>query len=36
VEQHGGEITVESVVGESTVFTVRLPLILEGLDLVDA
>jgi two-component system phosphate regulon sensor histidine kinase PhoR len=36
VEQHGGEIGVESVVGRSTTFTVRLPLIREGVELVEA
>lgn len=36
VEQHGGEIGVESVMGESTTFTVRLPLILEGAELIEA
>jgi signal transduction histidine kinase len=36
VEQHGGEISVESTMGESTTFTVRLPLILEGVELVEA
>jgi signal transduction histidine kinase len=36
VEQHGGEIGVESVVGERTTFTVRLPLILEGAELIEA
>jgi signal transduction histidine kinase len=36
VEQHGGEISVESVIGESTTFTVRLPLILEGAELIEA
>jgi signal transduction histidine kinase len=35
VVQHGGEITVESEVGETT-FTVRLPLILEALEAVEA
>jgi signal transduction histidine kinase len=36
VEQHGGDIGVESVVGEYTTFTVRLPLSLEGAELVEA
>jgi HAMP domain-containing protein/signal transduction histidine kinase len=36
VEQHGGEISVESTIGESTTFTVRLPLILEGAELIEA
>jgi signal transduction histidine kinase len=36
VEQHGGEIGVESVIGETTTFTVRLPLILEGAELIEA
>jgi signal transduction histidine kinase/HAMP domain-containing protein len=36
VEQHGGEIGVASVMGESTTFTVRLPLILEGAELIEA
>ena len=35
VEQHGGEITVESEVGDTT-FTVRLPLILEPLEILEA
>jgi len=34
VEQHGGEITVESEVGDTT-FTVRLPLLLETADILD-
>ena len=36
VEQHGGEISVESTVGVGTVFTVRLPLIPDIVELVDA
>jgi PAS domain S-box-containing protein len=36
VEQHGGEIGVESVMGETTTFTVRLPLILDGAEAVEA
>jgi signal transduction histidine kinase len=36
VEQHAGEISVESVVNESTTFTVRLPLSREPALLVEA
>ncbi|CAN5658085.1 hypothetical protein BH23CHL7_BH23CHL7_21420 [soil metagenome] len=36
VEQHGGEISVESEVGQGTVMRVRLPLLAEGAELVDA
>ncbi|TME80137.1 MAG: ATP-binding protein, partial [Chloroflexi bacterium] len=36
VEQHGGDISVESVLGERTAFTVRLPLIRERVELVEA
>ncbi|HEY3072899.1 MAG TPA: HAMP domain-containing protein [Candidatus Limnocylindrales bacterium] len=36
VEQHGGDISVESVLGERTAFTVRLPLIRERIELVEA
>jgi signal transduction histidine kinase len=36
VEQHGGEIRVDSVVGKSTTFIVRLPLVREEVELVDA
>jgi len=36
VEQHGGEIEVESIHGESTTVTVRLPLIREAAELIDA
>jgi signal transduction histidine kinase len=36
VEQHGGEISVESALGQSTTFTVRLPVILEGVELIEA
>ena len=36
VEQHGGEIEVESIHGESTTVTVRLPLIRDIAELVDA
>jgi signal transduction histidine kinase len=35
VEQHGGQISVESEVGDTT-FTVRLPLMLEPLEIVEA
>jgi signal transduction histidine kinase len=35
VEQHGGRISVESEVGETT-FTVRLPLMLEPLEILEA
>jgi signal transduction histidine kinase len=35
VEQHGGLISVESEVGETT-FTVRLPLMLEPLEILEA
>ncbi len=35
VEQHGGEISAESIVGQSTAFTVRLPFV-RDLALVDA
>jgi two-component system sensor histidine kinase BaeS len=30
VEQHGGQVAVESHAGRGTTFTVRLPLALEG------
>jgi len=36
VEQHGGAIMVESVIGKMTVFTVSLPLAREGIELVEA
>ena len=36
VEQHGGEIAVDSVVGQATTFTVHLPLIRESAELVEA
>jgi signal transduction histidine kinase len=36
VEQHGGAIMVESVIGKMTVFTVALPLAREGIELVEA
>jgi hypothetical protein len=36
VEQHGGTISVESVVGEMTTFTVSLPLSRERVELVEA
>jgi PAS domain S-box-containing protein len=36
VEQHGGEISVRSELGKSTTFTVRLPVIREGVDLIEA
>lgn len=36
VEQHGSEITVDSVVGQATTFTVHLPLIREGVEVVEA
>ena len=36
VEQHGGEITVDSAPGKSTTVTVRLPLMVEEAELVDA
>jgi PAS domain S-box-containing protein len=35
VEQHGGQIAVESSVGDTT-FTVRLPLIVESLEILEA
>jgi signal transduction histidine kinase len=35
VEQHGGEIAVKSEVGDTT-FTVRLPLLLEPLEILEA
>jgi signal transduction histidine kinase len=35
VEQHGGQIAVESAVGDTT-FTVRLPLLLEALEILEA
>jgi PAS domain S-box-containing protein len=35
VEQHGGEISVDSVIGKSTTFTVSLPLMLDIADLVE-
>jgi len=35
VEQHGGKIAVESAVGDTT-FTVRLPLLLEALEVLEA
>jgi len=36
VEQHGGEVEVESVQGASTTVTVRLPLLREGAELVES
>jgi signal transduction histidine kinase len=30
VDDHGGKITVESVLGEGTTFRVRLPLLQQG------
>ena len=36
IEQHGGEISVESELGQSTTFTVRLPVIREGAELIEA
>jgi hypothetical protein len=36
VEQHGGTIMVESVIGTMTIFTVSLPLAPEGVELVEA
>jgi signal transduction histidine kinase len=36
VEQHGGEITVDSALGKPTTVTVRLPLLVEDGQLVDA
>lgn len=35
IEQHGGDISVESTLGESTIFTVRLPLVRERGDVFD-
>jgi len=36
VEQHGGEISVSSELGQSTTFTVRLPVIREAVELIEA
>jgi signal transduction histidine kinase len=36
VEQHGGTIMVESVLGETTTFTVALPLSRERVELAEA
>jgi signal transduction histidine kinase len=36
VEQHGGQISVDSVLGESTTVTVSLPLMREAIELVEA